>query len=97
MKPVRFAHQRIGLLTRHGKQRIIAPLMDRHLGARLVHTDDFDTDSLGSFSGETPRTMSALECATHKARLACELTGQANLLPEFRFITTGRHVAGWLD
>ena len=77
MRPARFACQPVALLTRHGKQEIIGPLLSDHLNARLVHTDAFDTDSLGNFSGETPRRLTPLACATRKAGLACRLTGLA--------------------
>jgi hypothetical protein len=64
----------VGLLTRHDKARMIAPALST-LGLSLVATDAFDTDRLGTFSGEVERTMTPLECARRKAQLACELTG----------------------
>jgi ribosomal protein S27AE len=64
----------VGLLTRHDKARMIAPALST-LGLSLVDTDAFDTDRLGTFSGEVERTLTPLECARHKAQLACELTG----------------------
>jgi len=64
----------VGLLTRHDKARMIAPALST-LGLSLVATDVFDTDRLGTFSGEVERTMTPLECARRKAQLACELTG----------------------
>ena len=65
----------VGLVTRHAKEAIIAPILRDALGWHVVTNREFDTDQLGTFSGETPRTTSALGCARQKARLACELTG----------------------
>ncbi|MCR9184244.1 MAG: hypothetical protein NXH81_02475 [Halieaceae bacterium] len=65
---------RIALLTRHGKGALVeAPLAALGLDVRV--TDAFDTDQLGTFSGEVARTLSPLDCARRKAQLACELTG----------------------
>ena len=63
-----------GLLTRHGKARMIAPALAT-VGLSVEATDAFDTDRLGTFSGEVERTLTPLECARRKAQLACELTG----------------------
>ncbi|MEQ8803016.1 DUF6671 family protein [Haliea sp.] len=64
----------VALLTRHGKGPLVAPALAA-LGLSLRVTDAFDTDTLGTFSGEVERTLSPLACARRKARLACELTG----------------------
>jgi hypothetical protein len=64
----------IALLTRHGKGELVAPALAA-LGLSLQVTDAFDTDQLGTFSGEVERTLGPLDCARRKARLACELTG----------------------
>ncbi len=64
-----------GLLTRHDKAGMIAPAL-ASIGLTVVATDAFDTDSLGTFSGEVERTLTPLECARRKAQLACELSGQ---------------------
>jgi hypothetical protein len=64
----------IALLTRHDKGELVAPALSA-LGFSLTVTDAFDTDRLGTFSGEVERKLSPLECARRKAQLACELTG----------------------
>ncbi len=65
---------RIALLTRHAKGALVAPPLAA-LGFEVSVTDAFDTDQLGTFSGEVARTLSPLDCARRKAQLACELTG----------------------
>jgi len=62
------------LLTKHHKLALIEPVLAA-IGIRVIDTDAFDTDTLGSFSGETPRRQTPLECARTKAQLAAELTG----------------------
>ncbi|MFC4700463.1 DUF6671 family protein [Glaciecola siphonariae] len=65
----------MAFLTKHGKQDIIAPAFKRLYGIDIVHTDAFDTDTLGTFDNRIARTKSAKETALIKARMACELTG----------------------
>lgn len=73
MKP---AEHRAALLTKHQKLALIAPALAQ-VGINVELTEAFDTDALGTFSGETPRTQSPLDCAKTKAKLACEATGLA--------------------
>lgn len=62
------------ILTLHNKAALIGPVL-RQLGWQLSVVDSFDTDLLGSFSGERPRFMSPYECALRKAALAADLSG----------------------
>jgi hypothetical protein len=71
----RYAAQQVALLTRHGKQAVIAPVLEAGLGCSVVHVDSFDTDTLGTFTRETPRAGTQLEAARTKARKGMELTG----------------------
>lgn len=68
------APRRVALLTQHGKERVLAPLL-AGAGFTLVHATGVDTDTLGSFTREVPRAGSQLEAARRKARLGMELTG----------------------
>ena len=70
----RYRGRTVALLTRHDKGTIIAPAL-AELALEVVTTTAFDTDTLGTFSGEVERTLSPSACAGRKARLACELTG----------------------
>jgi hypothetical protein len=63
------------LLTKHGKERAIAPRLADALGATVTVTDAFDTDTLGTFTREIPRFGNQLAAARKKAELAIELTG----------------------
>jgi hypothetical protein len=64
----------VALLTKHGKASVIAPVL-AGLELTVVSSEGFDTDALGTFSGEVERTLSPFECAHTKARMACDLTG----------------------
>lgn len=69
-----FVNRKVALLTKHGKQDLIAPLFFSAFQSELVHTDEFDTDSLGAFDHSTQRSLSPKQAALKKAYLACELT-----------------------
>ena len=71
----RYAGRRVALLTQHGKQRVIAPVLETGLGCAVVHVDSFDTDTLGTFTREVPRAGSQLDAARAKARKGMELAG----------------------
>ncbi len=64
--------RRAALATMHGKERAIAPPLERAVGLRLVVPPRLDTDSLGTFSGEIPRPGPMRETAIAKARLGME-------------------------
>lgn len=66
--------QRAALLTKHQKLALIAPAL-AEAGINIELTEAFDTDRLGTFSAEVPRTLSPLDCVKAKAKLAAELTG----------------------
>ena len=61
------------ITTQHAKEKLVAPAL-APLGIDLVH-HNFNTDSLGTFSGEIPRTQSQRETAFKKARIGMEATG----------------------
>lgn len=43
------------IATRHGKEAVLAPILENALGLRITVPPDLDTDVLGTFSGEVPR------------------------------------------
>ena len=68
------AGEPLALLTQHGKaQAVAAPLAA--VGYAVFTVAGMDTDALGTFTGETPRTLSALEAARTKAEHAARLGG----------------------
>jgi hypothetical protein len=65
---MRYQQQTVSFLTMHGKERVIAPVLEQALGCRVFWVGGFDTDTLGSFSRETPRLTSALATCRRKAQ-----------------------------
>lgn len=63
------------LLTQHGKQQVISPLLAEQWNARVQLVQSFDTDSLGTFTRDIPRDGSQLAAARKKARVAIEHSG----------------------
>lgn len=68
-----YAGRRLALLTRHGKERVVAPVLEASLGCRIEHVSGFDTDALGSFTREVARAGTQLETARRKARIGMRL------------------------
>jgi len=64
----------IFLTTKHYKSRAITKPFGQKLSARITE-HYFDTDTLGTFSGEIERKDSPLECARKKCELAIEQAG----------------------
>lgn len=65
----------LALLTRHGKEALLAPVLEPALGVRLLHVDSIDTDTLGTFTRDVPREGSQREAARRKARLGAQWAG----------------------
>jgi hypothetical protein len=71
----RYEGCRVALLTQHGKQAVIAPLLEPALGCHIELVTGFDTDQLGTFTRETPRPGTQQEAARRKARQGMLLAG----------------------
>jgi hypothetical protein len=74
-KTGRYAGASFALLTKHSKERAIAPRFQEALGAGVLVIDTLDTDTLGTFTREVPRVGSQMEAARRKAEFAIELSG----------------------
>lgn len=55
-----FSSRHLLIVTKHKKEEVIAPLLEETLGVTCFVAKDFDTDSLGTFSGEIARKDDAL-------------------------------------
>lgn len=67
-----FNNRRLLIATKHQKEKVIAPLFENALGVTCFISNEFDTDSLGTFSGEISRTADALTTLRKKCLLAME-------------------------
>lgn len=63
------------MLTQHGKERVIAPVLRELVGCRVERVLGYDTDQLGTFTREIPRAGTQLEAARSKARQGMALSG----------------------
>lgn len=65
----------IAFLTKHEKEKIVAPMLEPFLGTRIRLARGFDTDELGTFTKDKARVGTQLEAARAKALKGMELTG----------------------
>lgn len=65
-----FAGRKLLIATKHKKEQVIAPLFEKALGVHCFTTDKFDTDSLGTFTGEIERLSDPYTTAKQKCLLA---------------------------
>ncbi|PKO84411.1 MAG: hypothetical protein CVU17_04295 [Betaproteobacteria bacterium HGW-Betaproteobacteria-11] len=73
--PHAYAGRCFALLTQHGKEAVIAPLLEPALGCRVERVTGYDTDQLGTFTRDIPRLCTQLDAARRKARIGMELAG----------------------
>ena len=81
-----YAGRKVAFLTQHGKEQVVAPVLELGLGCVIEHVTRFDTDQLGTFTRDVPRPGSQLDAARRKARKGMELSGlPLGLASEGRF------------
>ena len=73
--PQRYQGKIVACLTQHGKVPLIAPILEPALGCQIVQATGYDTDLLGTFTGEVTRIEGQIDTARRKARLGMELCG----------------------
>ncbi len=62
-----FKGRTLVLATKHEKEKVMAQILEKELGVKVVVPVDFDTDQFGTFTREIKRTGDQLEAARHKA------------------------------
>lgn len=67
-----FENRTLAIATKHHKEKVIAPLFETELGVKCFVPEDFDTDTLGTFTGEIERKDSSYETVKKKCLLAME-------------------------
>ncbi|MGY6553309.1 MAG: DUF6671 family protein [Wenzhouxiangella sp.] len=73
--PAEYRGRRVALLTQHGKEAVLGPVLEPVLGCTIERVEGFDTDQLGTFTREIPRAGTQIEAARKKARIGMELAG----------------------
>lgn len=95
----------VALASKHGKQHQLAPAFESLCGWTL-QVADFDTDSLGTFSGDVPRLLPPMETVVAKARAGAQLLGLGKGLasegtigphPAVPFVTVTREFVAFVD
>lgn len=56
-----FKGRKLVIATQHKKEQVIAPILEKEIGVTCFTNTLFNTDSLGTFSGEIERKSSALD------------------------------------
>lgn len=69
-----FENRKLVIATKHQKEKVIALLFEKELGVKCFTIPDFDTDVLGTFSGEVARNFDPIETARQKCLLAMEMS-----------------------
>jgi hypothetical protein len=67
-----FQQRRLLIATMHGKEEVMASLLEKALGVVCVTPENFNSDSLGTFSGEVEREDDPLTTLRNKCKLAME-------------------------
>lgn len=67
-----FKDRSLLIATQHGKERIIAPIFEKEFGVKCIVNKKFDTDSLGTFSGEIERKKDVFTTLRQKCFSALE-------------------------
>lgn len=65
-----FEGRKLIIATKHQKEEVIAPIFERELGVICFTDQTFDTDQLGTFSGEIERVLDPISTAREKCLLA---------------------------
>ncbi len=68
-----FSNRSISLLTKHGKESVIAEALNEKVTCLVQQTAGYDTDLLGTFTQETPRYGTQLDAARKKAAIGMDL------------------------
>jgi hypothetical protein len=68
-----FSGRKLVIATSHNKEKVIAPILEKELGVFTFLPTEFNSDVLGTFSGEIERKDSPIVTARKKCLLAMEI------------------------
>lgn len=69
-----FKGRKVVIATKHHKEQVMTPLLEKELGLECGLVENLDTDLFGTFTGEVERLNDPLETARQKCRRAMELS-----------------------
>jgi len=70
-----FSGRSLLIVTKHGKEKVICPLLEKHLSVVVTVNKDFDTDQFGTFTSEIERPDPANTTLLKKLKAAMQKTG----------------------
>ncbi len=70
-----FLGRKAVLATKHKKEEVMAPILEKELGLQCVTLQELDTDTLGTFSGEVERKDDPVTTLRNKCLMAIEASG----------------------
>ena len=70
-----FKNRRLLIATKHQKEIVLMPLLKKELGVKCIVPENFDTDLLGTFTGEIERTEDPVTTLRKKCKTAMHLYG----------------------
>jgi hypothetical protein len=68
-----FENRRLLIATKHQKEKVIAPILEKELGVSCFIDETFDTDALGTFTGEVERELDPVSTAREKCLQAMKI------------------------
>lgn len=69
-----FENRKLLIATKHQKESVIAPIFEKELGVSCFVDATFDTDTLGTFTGEIERALDPISTAREKCLRAMKLS-----------------------
>ncbi|HLO84953.1 MAG TPA: DUF6671 family protein [Nostocaceae cyanobacterium] len=100
-------NQRVAVLaTMHHKEKVIAPILQKELGIKVIVPENFNTDSFGTFTRDVKRVSTQITTAKLKAEKAIEITGETIGIasegsfaphPSFPYIYANREIVIFVD
>lgn len=68
-----FQGRNLLIATKHEKEKVIAPILEKELGVKCHVSSELDTDELGTFTGEIERKGDPISTARNKCHRAMDL------------------------
>jgi len=69
-----FENRKLVVATKHHKERVLAPILEKELGVKCFTPEGFDSDLLGTFSGEIERELDPIATAREKCIRAMKMS-----------------------
>jgi hypothetical protein len=101
-----FENRKLVVATKHRKETVIAPILEKELGVICFVDETFDTDTLGTFTGDVERKLDPISAAREKCLQAimindCELgiasEGSFGPHPSMFFVSADEEVLIFID